>query len=120
MIGEPVVLVLDEPTAHMDLRHRRRVHTILDHLAATTTVVIVTHDVREASAILDKVALLSAGRLQILSSRHRSQRPDRCLIPKLAEDDPRMQEPVLDIGFERAADNEWLGLCVSEVHNEPE
>ena len=68
MIGDPNVLVLDEPTAHMDARYRRRVHRILAELSKTTTIVIVTHDVREASSILDRAVLLSGGRLQAIGS----------------------------------------------------
>jgi len=59
----PVVL-LDEPTAALDLRHQERVLTTAKEMArAGATVVAVLHDLNLAAAYADKVVLLSDGRI---------------------------------------------------------
>ncbi|MDT0346498.1 ABC transporter ATP-binding protein [Streptomyces litchfieldiae] len=62
--GRPV-LVLDEPTAGMDPVARRAVWAAIDRRRAEhgTTVVLVTHNVIEAETVLDRVAVLDAGRV---------------------------------------------------------
>ncbi|MCW5952945.1 MAG: heme ABC transporter ATP-binding protein [Propionibacteriaceae bacterium] len=59
----PVVL-LDEPTAALDLRHQEDVMAIARGLAAGgRTVVTVLHDLSLAAAWADRIAVLSEGRL---------------------------------------------------------
>lgn len=59
------VLVLDEPTAGMDPAARRAVWTAIDRRRDTDgmTVILVTHNVIEAETVLDRVAVLDAGRV---------------------------------------------------------
>jgi iron complex transport system ATP-binding protein len=64
----PIVL-LDEPTAALDLRHQEDVLHVARSLAtAGRAVVIVLHDLSLAGAVADRVGLLSAGRLVALGS----------------------------------------------------
>lgn len=57
-------LVLDEPTAAMDLSHARSTVAHLRDVAATGAVVIVsTHDLSLASVLADDIWMLSSGRL---------------------------------------------------------
>ena len=59
----PVVL-LDEPTAALDLRHQEEVMAIARRLAAAgRTVVTVLHDLSLAAAWADRIAVLSRGEL---------------------------------------------------------
>ncbi len=60
---EPKVLLLDEPTAHLDLKHRVEVMTILRNLchANNITVIASLHDVDIAAKVSDRVALVKAG-----------------------------------------------------------
>jgi iron complex transport system ATP-binding protein len=58
------VLLLDEPTAALDLRHTEEVLTLAAaRAAAGDAVLVVLHDLGLAAAHADQVALLSAGRL---------------------------------------------------------
>ncbi|WP_326551729.1 heme ABC transporter ATP-binding protein [Micromonospora sp. NBC_01813] len=58
-------LLLDEPTAALDLHHQELVLRIARHRAAAgDAVVVVLHDLGLAGAYADKIALLSAGRLR--------------------------------------------------------
>jgi len=44
LVGEPELLVLDEPTASLDEPSRRRLWELVEELPAATTVLLVTHD----------------------------------------------------------------------------
>jgi ABC-2 type transport system ATP-binding protein len=65
LVGERPVLVLDEPTTGMDPVARRAVWAAVDRRRAGhgATVVLVTHNVLEAEAVLDRVAVLDEGRV---------------------------------------------------------
>ena len=61
---EPRALVLDEPTASLDLKHEMEVLALLRSLAASgTTVVLVTHNLSVAAQYADRVVLLDHGSL---------------------------------------------------------
>jgi iron complex transport system ATP-binding protein len=58
------LLLLDEPTVHLDLRHQVEVMELLRQLAGQgVTVLAVLHDVALAAHFFDRVALLHDGRL---------------------------------------------------------
>lgn len=58
------VLLCDEPTAHLDLRHQDEVFALLAaQRDAGRAVVVVTHDLGAAARVCDRVALLAGGTL---------------------------------------------------------
>lgn len=59
------LLVLDEPTIHLDARHQRDLASLLLRLKAevSRTVVLATHDLNLASLLGDRLLALSAGRV---------------------------------------------------------
>ncbi|MFN2522996.1 MAG: ABC transporter ATP-binding protein, partial [Mycobacteriales bacterium] len=63
LIGDRPLLVLDEPTTGLDPSARRDVWAALARRRASTTVVLVTHNVLEAETVLDRVAVLDRGRV---------------------------------------------------------
>jgi molybdate transport system permease protein len=60
---EPLVLLLDEPTASLDAEGRQDVrHMLGQHLSTFTgTALVVTHDATEALALADRVVVVEAG-----------------------------------------------------------
>ncbi len=62
---EPRVLLLDEPTAFLDLRHSLEIYEILDRLnrGHGLTVVAVSHDLNLAARHASRLVLLDRGRL---------------------------------------------------------
>ncbi|MET8553414.1 ABC transporter ATP-binding protein [Streptomyces sp. NPDC004959] len=65
LVGDRSVLVLDEPTTGMDPVARRAVWAAVDRRREEqgVTVLLVTHNVIEAETVLDRVAVLEAGRV---------------------------------------------------------
>ena len=62
---EPDVLLLDEPTTHLDLRHQAGIHEVLRDLVRTrgTAIVSVLHDLNLAAMYCDRLVLLADGRV---------------------------------------------------------
>lgn len=61
---EPRVLLLDEPTSHLDLANVRRILGVLRSLRADgRTIVLTTHDPNAAAAIADDVLLMRQGQV---------------------------------------------------------
>ncbi|GCD91565.1 ABC transporter [Nocardioides sp. LS1] len=64
LLGEPRLLVLDEPANGLDPAGKRQVHEVLAGLAeAGTTVVLSSHRMDDLTALCDEVTLLSTGRV---------------------------------------------------------
>jgi ABC-2 type transport system ATP-binding protein len=61
LLGEPAVLLLDEPSAALDPRQRERLWEFIGALG--TSVVFSTHDVGEAERFADRVVVLADGEL---------------------------------------------------------
>ncbi|HEX5622040.1 MAG TPA: ABC transporter ATP-binding protein [Solirubrobacteraceae bacterium] len=61
LLGDPEVLLLDEPSASLDPRQRERLWAFLAELG--TTVVFSTHDVGEAERHADRLLVLADGEL---------------------------------------------------------
>jgi iron complex transport system ATP-binding protein len=62
---QPEVLVLDEPTTHLDLAHELRIFELVRELSSARglTVVAVLHDVALAASHFDRVVTLQQGRV---------------------------------------------------------
>lgn len=74
-------LLMDEPTAHLDLKHESRILTLVKNLAHQDhlAVLVVLHDLNLASQFADKVVLLAAGEIlasgpptEVLTTEHLS------------------------------------------------
>lgn len=60
----PPVVLLDEPTAGLDVASRVELHALMAELkSAGTTIVLATHDMAEAEKMADRVAILLQGRV---------------------------------------------------------
>jgi ABC-2 type transport system ATP-binding protein len=65
LLGDPAVLLLDEPTSSLDPRQRERLWEFVPRLArhGGTTVVYSTHNVAEAERYADRLLVLADGEL---------------------------------------------------------
>ena len=64
MVHTPAVLVLDEPTAGVDIELRQSLWAYVKRLnAAGTTIVLTTHYLEEAEELCDRIAIINHGKL---------------------------------------------------------
>jgi iron complex transport system ATP-binding protein len=103
---EPRLLVLDEPTAHLDLRYQAETAALLRRLnrEGGMTILLVSHDLNLASELCDRLLLLRAGQVARLGT------PGEVLEPGLLEtvfecrvtvDKSASGRPVVQLAYER-------------------
>jgi ABC-2 type transport system ATP-binding protein len=63
LVTDPDLLILDEPTAGVDVQLRRELWRLIERLnAGGTTILLTTHYIEEAERLCDRVAIVDAGR----------------------------------------------------------
>lgn len=66
MVHNPPVLVLDEPTAGVDIELRQQLWTNIRKMhAAGTTIVLTTHYLEEAQEMCDRIAIIDQGKVRV-------------------------------------------------------
>ncbi|MBB6171244.1 ABC-2 type transport system ATP-binding protein [Nocardiopsis mwathae] len=63
LLGEPRLLLLDEPTIGLDPEQRIRFRDLVSEFATTRTVVLSTHQIEDVEALCNRVVVLDEGRL---------------------------------------------------------
>jgi iron complex transport system ATP-binding protein len=65
---EPELMLLDEPTAFLDIRHQVEFFNLIKSLNTSQglTVIAVTHDINLASLYCDRIILLKEGRVRVI------------------------------------------------------
>ncbi|MBX9299286.1 ABC transporter ATP-binding protein [Chromobacterium piscinae] len=113
LVHRPPVVVLDEPTAGVDVELRQSLWTFVQELnRAGTTIVLTTHYLEEAEALCGRIAMLKKGKLLALENKdkllaHSARRevavklsgplPDSLLPRKLRDDDGRAVLQLADL-----------------------
>ncbi len=137
MVHQPPVLVLDEPTAGVDVALRQRLWELIRNLnAAGVTIILTTHYLEEAEALCDRIAIINHGMLIAEESTDallkgmgsRSlvlvlENPPEVLPPALAELDASLEGNILRITFAPDSTNtgeilaaaNTAGLIVTDV-----
>ena len=69
-LSQPTLLLLDEPTTGLDPRSKREVQAFVEELRQThdATILLTTHDMHEAEALCDRIAILDEGRIVALDT----------------------------------------------------
>ena len=68
LIGEPLVLFLDEPTLGLDVLARRELWDVICALKGKVTIVLTTHYMEEAQYLSDRIGILKDGRLLVTAT----------------------------------------------------
>ncbi|MEV0720572.1 ATP-binding cassette domain-containing protein, partial [Asanoa sp. NPDC050611] len=63
LLGDPTLLIVDEPTVGLDPEERIRFRTLLSSLAGARTVLLSTHIVEDVAQTCRQTAVLAAGRV---------------------------------------------------------
>jgi ABC-2 type transport system ATP-binding protein len=68
LLGEPALLVLDEPTAGLDPEQRLHFRELISNLAERRTVVLSTHQTEDVAALCQHVVVLDKGAVRFAGS----------------------------------------------------
>ena len=102
---QPLLLVLDEPTSHLDLRYQAETAALIQRVNAERgmTVLLVSHDLNLAAEVCDRLLLLSRGRVACLGTpaevlrRETLQRVFGCEVS--IEVNPASGRPVVQVAW---------------------
>ena len=72
MIGNPGLLIVDEPTAGLDPAERVRFLNLLAELGEKSVVILSTHIVEDVSELCTRMAIIDRGRILLESEPHRA------------------------------------------------
>ena len=61
LIGQPRLIIVDEPTAGLDPAERNRFYNLLSHLGENTIVILSTHIVEDVSTLCSRFAVICQG-----------------------------------------------------------
>jgi ABC-2 type transport system ATP-binding protein len=90
-LTSPRLVLLDEPTTGLDPKSKKDVEAFIKQLRAAkeTTVLLTTHDMAEAEALCDRIAILNKGKLVALGTadelKERHRQPGSATLPTLEE-----------------------------------
>jgi ABC-2 type transport system ATP-binding protein len=63
LIGNPQLIIVDEPTAGLDPEERVRFHNLLSEIGENVVVILSTHIVEDVSDLCSRMAIISGGRV---------------------------------------------------------
>jgi ABC-2 type transport system ATP-binding protein len=126
VMGQPEVLILDEPTTGLDPESRRNIWTLIESLVQQgTSLLLTTHYLEEAERLADRIAIMHAGLIaregtlaEIVAdapARISFARPATLALPDLnapgarivAADEVTIETPTLQDTLRRVLD--WAG-----------
>ncbi|KAJ3118141.1 hypothetical protein HDU96_003670 [Phlyctochytrium bullatum] len=68
LVGDPVVVFLDEPTTGLDPEVRRLIWSIVQKSKKGKTIVLTTHSMEEAEALCQRIGIMAKGTLRCLAN----------------------------------------------------
>jgi len=71
---DPECLILDEPTAGLDMRGRKRIFNIIErlHKEAKKTIILISHSLEDVAMLCERVIILSKGKINFDGSKHQA------------------------------------------------
>jgi len=66
LIGEPKLIIVDEPTAGLDPTERNRFHNLLSVIGENVIVILSTHIVEDVSDLCSKMAIIKDGKVKLV------------------------------------------------------
>lgn len=63
LLGDPQLIIVDEPTAGLDPEERNRFHNLLSEIGENVVVILSTHIVEDVADLCPKMAIMNRGRI---------------------------------------------------------
>ena len=63
LVGDPEILILDEPTVGLDPKQINEIRTVISELGKQRTIILSSHILPEVSAICDRVIIINKGKI---------------------------------------------------------
>ena len=97
IVGQPEILLYDEPVTGLDPVNAAVVHQLIQRLAAelNVTSILVTHDIEGALPISDRVAMLDKGRIRFVGTPDEFRASTDTLVRAFLERDVPEEDPEL-------------------------
>ncbi len=96
-LGQPEVILLDEPTAGLDPANARQIRDLIKQLQSRATIVVSSHNLAEIQELCDRVAIMDHGKLVLAGSVDEITRSDR-------QFDLRLSRPLTEEELARLCD----------------
>lgn len=115
LLGDPDILLLDEPTAGLDPKERIRIRNMISGLAGNKIILIAAHIVSDIESIADQVLLLKQGKLLQSGTAEELERSilDNVREYHLVTEDMKKQFRIANV-FRREGQN-WLRLIGDDL-----
>lgn len=103
-LSAPILLLLDEPTTGLDPRSKREVQAFVRELREKhdATILLTTHDMSEADALCDRIAILDEGRIVALDTPAGLKR----LVPRTNDHEPSLEDVFMALTGKALVDEE--------------
>ena len=108
LVGDPRLLVMDEPSAALDPAGRREVLDLIARLAGRRTIILSTHVLVDVQQVCDTVGVLLQGRLVY-------QGPMQRLLARTASAYRLQVVPPAGVVADRLAEAPWARMTVEEA-----
>ncbi|NJD57877.1 MAG: ABC transporter ATP-binding protein [Anaerolineae bacterium] len=94
LLSTPKLLLLDEPTTGLDPRSKREVQAVIRELNEQhgTTILLTTHDMSEAEALCQRIAIVDDGKIVALDTPEALKR----MIPRNGHE-PTLEDVILEL-----------------------
>jgi len=68
-IGDPRIIIMDEPTTGLDPVSRRKVWELIQKIKKDRVVILTTHSMEEADVLSDNIAIIASGRIKCIGTQ---------------------------------------------------
>jgi len=115
LLGNPSVLILDEPTVGLDPRQIIDIRNLIKELGSTYTIILSSHNLSEIQATCDRVIVINKGTLiadDTPDNLARTMNPEHKLAVRIAGPEKKIFNLLLELPDVLRVD--MLGLCEGE------
>jgi len=94
-LSQPTLLLLDEPTTGLDPRSKREVQAFVEEMRDShdATILLTTHDMHEAEALCDRIAILDDGKVVALDTPEGLKK----LVPGSNGHEPTLEDVFMEL-----------------------